>query len=486
MSFDKSRNGSRRYDQGNFSFRGDPSGLSDRLPPQNLDAERGVLGAILLDNLILDEVMEKIRSPDDFYRDAHVVVYEEMMAMRSESKVIDAITLADHLVRKGIYKQIGGDDLLAEIANSVPHAANAVYHADIVAQKAVTRHLIQAATESIRDAYSNQFTAEQLLEMNEQKVFALRDKEAYRGTVPILSAVDDAMDRMNKVKHGGEVDWLLTGIVPLDKMLLGMQGAQLIILAGRPGAGKSAMAGQIADHVSANPGQNESVLLISLEMKAVEFARRMIAARAGINSKLMKNSVALADQEEERINQAAAKVASSRLKIDDTPGLNLMKIAAIARRWKNKDNLGMLAIDYLQLINETAAHGENRVEIIRRISTGLKRLAKELDIPILALAQLNRESEKDDRPPRMSDLREGGSIEQDADVVLLLHNKTPKGITVGPVDLIVEKNRDGESAVIELVFDRAQSTFTPAALSGQVRAADFPDDPYDNNTQRPF
>lgn len=473
MSFDQPRNGSRRYDQSNLPLRDGP-GLGDRLPPQNLDAERGVLGAIMLDNDVFDDVAEIIKTHEDFYRDSHRIIYEQMMWMRANGKAIDAVTLADRLERTGDYKKIGGDDALAEIANSVPHAANAAYHADIVRQKAITRDVIQASTDNIRDGYSNLLTAQEYLDSAERKIFAIRDKEVSSHTVGIMDAVNEAIVLMDKIKNGGEIGWLLTGINELDKILLGFQGGQLIVLAGRPGAGKSAFAAQLAAHVSG--GQNESTLMISLEMKAVEYARRMISAQAAINSKLLKNSVPLQGHEEDRINQGAARVAMTRLRIDDSPTQSLSQIAANARRWRRKDNLGFLCVDYLQQVEEPSARGESRTTVVGRISRGLKKLASELNIPILALCQLNRESEKDDRPPRMSDIRECGNIEQDADVILLLHNKTPKGDPVGPVDMVVAKNRDGEEGIVPLVYNRALNTFAASALPGQIRSAPDPDE----------
>lgn len=450
-----------------------PTGLSDRLPPQNLDAERGVLGAILLDNDVLDEVASVLKV-DDFYRDAHQAFYRAILRMREDSIAIDAVTVADELSREGVFKKIGGDDLLAEIANSVPHAANAVYHADIVRQKSINRQLIQVSTDIIRDGYSNLFTCQELLEDAEKRIFAIRDKEVSRGTVHIKEAIDEAMAMMARIKEGGEVEWISTGITPLDTILIGMQPGQLIILAGRPGAGKSAMAAQIASCVANN--QKTCSLLISLEMQRIEFARRMIAAKAAVNSKLMKNMAPLNDWQIRSIAAAAGDIAGARLQIDDTPGQTIAQISANARRWKRKDNLGFLVVDYLQKVYEPSSRNENRTTAVGRISGALKDLAKELGIPVLALAQLNRNSETEDRPPRMADLYESGKIEQDADVILLLHNKTPKGDVVGPVDLNIAKNRDGEEAIIDLVFHRPTSTFVPAAHPGQVRDAERMDD----------
>lgn len=475
---DRPRHGSSRKDQGSLRF---TSATIDQLqvPPQNLEAERYVLSATLISPDAIDEAMEYVAA-SDFYRSAYQIAFEQIVWLRANGKAVDAVTLGDRLEYTGDLEKLGGNDFLAEIANAAPHAANVAYHADIIAQKAIARRLIQAATETIKAAYSNNHTSQELLEDAERKVFAIRDKEVSRGTRSIMQSVDDALLAMDKAKKGGEVSWLLTGINELDLLMLGMRPGQKIVLAGRPGAGKSALAGQIAKYVSNANGQNESTLLASLEMTDVEFARRMISSEAGLDSKLMKNAKPLSDKEEEGINNAASTVAISRLRIDDSPGQSLAQIAANARRWKSKDNLGFLVIDYLQKIKEPIERGGNKVDVIEKISGGLKDLAKELKIPILALAQLNRESEKEDRPPRMSDLRGGGSIEQDADVVLLLHNKTPKGVTSGPVDLIVEKNRDGETGIISLIFDRAKGTFTPSALPGQVRASDFPNDDYRN------
>lgn len=474
MSSDRHRNGSSRADQNSLKFK-TASVAELRVPPQNLEAERQVLSAMLLSAHAIDTAME-ILVPDDFYRSAHQTVFEQIVWLRAHGYAADAVTLSERLELIGEFEKLGGNDFLAEIANAAPHEANVSYHADIIAQKAVVRKLIEAANKTLRDAYSNAYTAHELVEDAERKVFAIRDKNVSNGTRSIAMAVDDAIRAMDKVKSGGEVDWVVTGIAPLDKILLGMRPGQLIVLAGRPGAGKSALAAQIARFVSAPEGQNTSTLLISLEMTDVEFARRMISSAAGLNSNLMKTAKPLTEYEENQINNAAGAVAVSRLQIDETPGQSLMQISANARRWKHKDHLGLLIVDYLQKIKEPFERGGNKVDVIEKISGGLKDLAKELSIPVIALAQLNREADKEDRPPRMSDLRSGGSIEQDADLVLLLHNKTPKGVNVGPVDLIVDKNRDGETDTIELVFNRSFGEFTAAALSGQTRDAESRND----------
>lgn len=476
MSYDRRRDGSSRSDQGALRFK---STTADelRVPPQNLDAERQVLSAMMLSPHAIDEAVE-ILVPDDFYRSAHRTAFEQMSWLRSNGEPVDAVTLGDRLEQIGEFEKLGGNDFLYEIGNAAPHDANLAFHAGIIAQKSTVRKLIEAANQTIRKAYSNCYTADELIEDAEREVFAIRDRNVSNGTRSIMFAVEDAIKAMDRAKKGGEVDWILTGIQPLDKALLGMRPGQLIVIAGRPGSGKSALASQIARFVSAPTGQNASTLLISLEMTDVEFARRMISSAAGLNSSLMKTAKPLSDDEDVRITNAAGMVAVSRLQIDETPGQSLMQISANARRWKHKDNLSVLLVDYLQKIKEPFEKGGSKVDVIEKISGGLKDLAKELHIPVIALAQLNREADKEDRPPRMSDLRSGGSIEQDADIVLLLHNKTPKGVNFGPVDLIIDKNRDGETDTIELMFDRTSGEFTPAAHSGQVRAAEFRDDRY--------
>lgn len=443
------------------------SAATEKLPPQNLDAERCVLGAILLDNEVLHDISTSLEA-DDFYRDSHQIVYKAILSMYGRSEAIDGITLADKLDRDGQFERIGGDEFLGEIANSVNHSANARYHADIVRQKAISRRLIQSATEIIGDCYANIHTAQEQLSVAEKKIFAISEREATGKTVEISVAVNEAMVQIQKAKDG-ECFGISTGYVDLDGYLLGMKSGQLIVLAGRPGTGKTTMACGITENVSE---KQYSTLFVSLEMMRSELAMKMIASMAEIDSRRLLDTAKLSDVEFGRVAKAAAEVEKYRLRIDDTPGQSLLKISANARRWKARDNLSLLVIDYLGKIKEPGGRNENTVDILGRISGGLKDLAKELDIPILALHQLNRESEKEDREPRMSDLRGSGAIEQDADVIMLMHSRMPPGSPVGPVDLIIAKNRSGVTGRVNLTFNKPFNRLYSGALSGQVQEAE--------------
>jgi replicative DNA helicase len=441
----------------------DGSILSDRLPPQNLDAERGVLGAILLDNEVLHDVIP-ILSVDDFYREAHQVVYRAIRDMYDEGKAVDAVILADELIRRGQYKQIGGDDLLFEISNSVPHAANAKYHADIVRQKAVSRQLIQVSTEAIRDGYSNLYTAQQLLETAEQKIFAIREdqiKGELHDLKDVLSLAMDRISRRAEEKH--PVTGVPSGFLELDDITNGFQADQLVILAARPSMGKTAIALNICDHAAIN--MKVPSLIVSLEMGRLEIGERLLCARSRVDGHKLKTGRGLDFRELNKLGKAYGEMQASPIYIDDTPARNMLDITAMARRLKRRDGIGLIIIDYIQLI-DSEDQRDSRQEQIAKISRRLKTLARELHIPVIALSQLNRAVEnREDRRPRMADLRESGAIEQDADIVLLLHrpeyydpNDQP-----GIAEVIVAKNRSGPTNTAKLTFLKNLTRFENTA-----------------------
>jgi replicative DNA helicase len=439
--------------------KGDGSVLSDRLPPQNLDAERGVLGAILLDNDVLHDIIS-ILTVDDFYRDAHQIVYRAIREMYDESKAVDAVTLADELVRRGQYKQIGGDDLLAEIANSVPHAANARYHADIVRQKSVSRQLIQTSTDLIRDGYSNLYTSQQLLETAEQKIFAIREDQIKGELHELKVVLEEAMTRISKrAEETHPVTGVSSGFIDLDDLTNGFHGDQLIILAARPSMGKTAIALNICDHAAIN--MKIPSLMVSLEMGRLEIGERLICSRSRVDGHKLRTGRGLDYREMNKLGKAFGEMQSSPIFIDDTPARNMLEIAAMARRLKLRQDIGLIIIDYIQLI-DAEEQRDSRQEQIAKISRRLKQLARELHIPVIALSQLNRGVEnREDRRPRMADLRESGAIEQDADMVLLLHrpeyydpNDQP-----GIAEVIVAKNRSGPTGTAKLTFVKNLTRF---------------------------
>jgi replicative DNA helicase len=464
---------------------GEDGGLSDRLPPQNLDAERGVLGAILLDNSVLHDVVSVLRKPDDFYRDAHQIVYRAICDMYNRGVTVDAVTLADELVRLGRYKQIGGDDMLAQIANSAPHAANARYHADIVKQKAVTRKWIETSTEIIRMGYSNLYTSKQIQEEAEKAIYAIADERSSNSSVGIADVMSEIMANIDRAK-GGEVKGISTGLNDLDRLVKGFMPEKMYILAARTGEGKTALALNFARHAGA--GENKyCTLFVSLEMGREELGQRWIASLARVDSQRLIDNEQFSEKEHKEVAKAAVKMNKARIHVSDSPNQSLMDISACARRLKQRDNLELLVVDYLGLISETKSKSENRTEVVGRISRGLKLLARELKIPVIALHQLNRESVKEKREPKLHDLRESGSIEQDADVVILLNSEMEESDKEGKVVAIVAKHRGGPRGRATLWFNKRFNLFESFAMQDQIRiAAEIPYDEYDNPDARPF
>ncbi|MBX6312722.1 MAG: replicative DNA helicase [Isosphaeraceae bacterium] len=424
----------------------------DRLPPQNLEAEQGVLGGILRDNEVLHDIIPILRI-EDFYRDSHQVVYRAIRDLYDQGKPVDAILLAEELIRRGEFEKIGGLDTLEQISNSVPHAANALYHAQIVREKAIVRELIEASNEILREGYANTHTAEELLQMAEQRVFQIAEKQVTGDTVALAEVVTQAMARISaRAETRHPVTGLATGFFELDDLTSGLHPAQLIILAARPSMGKTAFALNLCEHIAVE--QRQGVLFVSLEMGQLELAERLLCARARVDGHKLRTGKSMGNRELQMLGKAYEHLHASPLFIDDTPTRSVLQIAANARRLKLRHGIGLVVVDYIQLIDAEETR-DSRQEQIAKISRRLKTLARELQVPVIALSQLNRAVEnREDRRPRMADLRESGAIEQDADLVLLLHrpeyydpNDQP-----GIAELIVAKNRNGATGTIKLTF----------------------------------
>ncbi|WP_165232366.1 replicative DNA helicase [Aquisphaera insulae] len=438
---------------GNIPFPKSAGGsLSDHLPPQNLDAERSVLGGILLDNEVLHDIVSFL-NVEDFYRDSHQVVYRAIRDLYDLGKGIDALTLADELERRDQYKQIGGDELLLEIANSVPHAANTKYHAEIVRQKSISRQLIEGATDIIRDGYSNLYTAQQLLESAEKRIFAIAEDQIKGETHEIKSVLERAMTLISKrAEEKHPVSGVASGFFNLDDLTNGFHADQLVIIAARPSMGKTAMMLNICDHAAINCGI--ATLIVSLEMGNQEIGERLLCARSRVDGHKLRTGQGLDYRELNKLAKAYHEMEGTPIFIDDTPARNMLQITAMARRLKLRQELGLIVVDYIQLIDAEESR-DSRQEQIAKISRRLKTLARELHVPVIALSQLNRGVEnREDRRPRMADLRESGAIEQDADMVLLLHrpeyydpNDQP-----GIAEVIVAKNRNGPTGTAKLTF----------------------------------
>jgi replicative DNA helicase len=434
------------------STRGDGGLLADRLPPQNLEAEQGVLGSILLDNDVLHEVVP-ILKVEDFYRDTHQVIYRTIRDLYDLGKAIDYITLAEELTRRDQFKAIGGDDTLSGILNSVPIAANAKYYAQIVHEKATSRELIECANEMLREGYSNNFSADQLLEAAERRVFNIAEDQTKGETVELKDVVTEAMHRIaSRYESRHPVSGVATGYLELDDITSGLQPAQLVVLAARPSMGKTALALNICEHAAVN--EKLCVLFVSLEMGRLELAERLLCARSRVDGHKLRTGQNLGTREMTLLGKGYDELRNSPLFIDETPARNMLQITANARRLRLRQNLGLIVVDYIQLVDAEESR-DSRQEQIAKITRRLKTLARELHVPVLALSQLNRAVEnREDRRPRLSDLRESGAIEQDADLVFLLHRPDyyDQNDQPGIAELNVAKNRNGATNTIKLTF----------------------------------
>jgi replicative DNA helicase len=447
------------------------AGAGDRLPPQNLEAERGVLGGILLDNEMLHEVVP-ILKPDDFYRDTHQIIYRAVRELYDLGRPVDAIILTDELRRRQEYEKAGGDETIDEILSSVPHAANTRFYAQIVREKSVTRQLIEGANATLEEAYSNTLSSDDLLETAERRIFRIAEERATGETVELRDVVTSAMDRIalrSEEKH--PITGVGAGFYDLDDITGGFQGSQLVVLAARPSMGKTALALNICEYASVE--QQTGALFVSLEMGQLELAERLLCARSRVDGDKLRKGRGIGTKEMRDLGIAYDALRAAPIFIDDTPARSMMQITANARRLKLRQNIGLIVVDYIQLIEPESGDGrENRQEQIAKISRRLKTLARELNVPVIALSQLNRGVEnREDRRPRMADLRESGAIEQDADLVLLLHrpeyydpNDQP-----GIAELIVAKNRNGRTDTVKLTFLRNFMRFENlAAMSDPI------------------
>jgi replicative DNA helicase len=428
----------------------------ERVPPHNLEAERGVLGSILLMNDALDEVAEVLIA-SHFYHHAHELMYAAILDLHERGvRGIDAVTLAEELQSREQLEEIGGPLFLHEILEAVPHAAHARYYADIVRDKWMQRSLIVACTEVLRDTYDPTAETEQILETAERKIFSILEQQEGLDKIAIRDILLDAWDNINeRLQSDSAFSGLPTGFSDLDTMTNGFQNSELLILAARPSMGKTALIcnWSIAVTMQAKRG----VLLFSLEQSKTELAERFMCIQARVNGHRLRSGE-LDDAERDALMRASQELGEAPLFIDDKPGRTMSQIGAITRRMKRQNDIGLVMIDYLQLI-EAEDRRAPREQQVAQITRRLKFLAKEMNIPVIALAQLNRGVESrtgPDKKPRLSDLRESGSIEQDADVVIMLHrpevyepdNPELKGLA----EVIIAKNRSGPVGTVRLTW----------------------------------
>ena len=450
--------------------------ILQRQPPFDLDAEMGVLGSILL----LPEVCDDIPSlrADDFYDDANRKIYDNLREMHDSGEKIDITLLVSRLRTAGDYEKVGGAAYLAKLSSSVPNAAHAVYYAGIVTEKAVYRRLIESGTEILRDAYDQSSTAKELCAQAEQKVFAIMDGRSTQAVQSISDVLHQAMDRMEARLRDEYVDGAAeTGLTNFDEMTGGLHHGELIILAARPSMGKTALAMNIGEHVSID--QKQPVLFVSLEMSGIELADRMLCSLARVNGHRLRNGTISSD-DRERLIRKANDISQAPLFVDDSPSRTVSEIAAAARRIKRReDALGLIVIDYLQLI-EPDNSKDPRQEQVAKIARRLKGVARELEVPLLCLSQLNRQAEDSkDHRPKLSHLRESGAIEQDADVVMFVHREEyyhrgeDRQQYAGQAEIIIAKQRNGPIGDVELTWEADFTRFSDRAADRHSEFDDY-------------
>lgn len=425
----------------------------DRLPPQSRDAERSVIGSMLRDNNIINEVLQTIKA-ENFYFDGHRKLFEVIVEIYNSGHPVDLVILAEKLKQMKILEDVGGYAYLSELWDAAPTAANAEYYARIVREKAITRSLIHASTEILRDAYDSTSSPEELLGQAERKILDIAERGVTGNTTTLQSSIQQAFDRIDqRMGRAGnnEISGLSTGFVDLDQLTAGFQNNELIILAARPSVGKTAMALNFVRHAIVE--EQAPVFFVSLEQSRIELAERLLSCQAMVDShKLRKGH--LSGEDMRKLTDAGEILSKAKLYIDDTPAQGMLRIAANARRLKLRHGIRMVVIDYLQLIDPENRR-DPRQEQVAQISRRLKFLARELSIPVMALAQVNRSSEdRQDHRPRLADLRESGSIEQDADTCLLLHRpgKFDGGIEDNIIEVIVAKQRNGPTGEVTLTY----------------------------------
>lgn len=444
----------------------------DRLPPHSLEAEQGVLGSILLDaEIAMPICFERLKTSAVFYDLRHRTIYEALSWMYDERNPIDMLTAQQWLKDVGQLEAVGGLAYLSELPGMVPSAANVSYYADIVFEKHILRTMIQTCTSVVGRAYEHSAGNEEVddfLDEVERDILKIRQDQVQSVNLTTRQLVVRAIETIEQCHaHAGVIRGLATGFADLDKMTSGFNGGEMIVVAARPGMGKTSLAMNIAEHVAVD--LNIPVGVFSLEMTADSLMLRMLCSRARVNIRSMREGF-LAERDFPRLTGAAGKLQSAPLHIDDTSGLSIMQLRAKARRMAQQFGIKLLVVDYLQLMHSTNRKADNRQQEIADISGGVKALAKELNIPVIALSQLNRKLEERERGrPKLSDLRESGAIEQDADFVGLLYKPGDKedeadehGEAI-PVNLLIAKQRNGPTGDVLLTFLRSYTRFESAA-----------------------
>ncbi len=429
--------------------------VANHLPPHNLEAEQSVLGAMLVNPNAIMAVAE-VLTADDFYRDTHRLIYRAVLTLFDRSEEVDVVTLGAQLEREGVLERAGGREFVHTLAEFVPAAANALHYADIVREQSVLRSLIRVGNEIAELGYRHPGDTPTLLDTCEQKVFAIQQQRRVSEFQHIKEVLVRNFEHLDAMGRNRGVSGVGTGFEGIDRLTGGFQKSNLVVLAARPGVGKTSLALNIAQHVATQ--DQLPVAIFSLEMSAQELGERMMCSAARVSSHKVRTG-SLSGDDFAKLVQAASELEKADIFIDDTAGLNMFELRAKARRLQSRHPLAILIVDYLQLMVGDG-RADNRQQEVSNISRSLKQLARELEVPVIAISQLNRAPEaRADREPQLSDLRESGAIEQDADLVMFIYEDPSDPQSKGIVKLKIAKHRNGPTGLVRLGFVRDYTKF---------------------------
>lgn len=440
----------------------------DRVPPQSLESERALLGALLLKPDAIHDVSDLIQA-DSFYAEKHRLIFSTMRELSDRGEPIDLLSLSERLQNQGLLERAGGRAYLAELAASAPAPGNYAHYADLVSRKSIMRSLIGASYEITESAYDEAKDVVETLDDAEKKIYAIGNASASHKFVAIGDKVHDAWERLEALsKKEDGIRGVPSGFPDLDNLLSGFHPSDLVILAARPSVGKTSLALDIARNAAVR--HKVPVGIFSLEMSSEQLVDRMLAAESYVNSWKIRTGAVREEDDFGKIRDALETLSKAPIFIDDKPGNNILAMRAVARRLKRERGIGLIVVDYLQLMTPTSTKAsDSMVQQVTEISRSLKGLARELEVPVIALSQLSRAVEQRGGKPRLSDLRDSGSIEQDADVVMFIHREdkgNPDGERTGIAEILIEKHRNGPTGKVELYFDDKRTTFMPVDKSG--------------------
>ncbi len=449
----------------------------DRLPPQSIEAEQSVLGALLIDRDAVVEVAEFLH-PADFYRNHHGTIFGAILELFERREPVDIVTVAEALERADQLEQIGGSAYLTSLINMTPTAVNATHYARIVERKAVLRNLIAAAGKIAGIGYEESADVDESIDRAEQELFSVSQKRVSSGFSPLRALLHAAYDRLDFLhEHKGEISGIRTGFADIDAMTTGLQKSDLILVAARPSIGKTSLALNFAEHAAVREGK--TVGIFSLEMSKEQLVLRLLSSVANIDSQRLRTGF-LEEMDFTRLAPAMNALSEAPVYIDDTPNISTMELRTKARRLQAESGLDLLIVDYLQLMQSSVVSRDaNRVQEVSEISRGLKSLARELEVPVVALSQLSRQTEmRESKEPRLSDLRESGTLEQDSDLVMMLWREKERGAddrdTDGEViNLRLAKHRNGPTGETKLWFKKAQTRFVSYAEEGRYASGAY-------------